>query len=107
MKGNDQGLCLRCEYRAQHYESGHAPRSECHEPAMNMARCYMYLPVKPVSLKYPEYAGEYGELNDQRSPVSGIMGARMEAAGVIDYELNTEEKDGIFTHYWIPERIEP
>ena len=47
----NQGLCHRCEYRAQFFESGNRPRYECGDPACNKHGCYMYRPVRPVLLK--------------------------------------------------------
>jgi len=46
-----QGLCHRCEYRAQFFETGRRPRYECGDSTSNKYGCYMYRPVKPVVLK--------------------------------------------------------
>ena len=45
-----QGLCFRCEHRAQHLDSkeAHQPRYECGEIKSSVCGCYMYQPVKPV-----------------------------------------------------------
>lgn len=46
-----QGLCYRCEHRANFYETGEGSRCECKSPEMSVNSCYMYRPVRPVVIK--------------------------------------------------------
>ncbi len=94
-------LCFRCEHRAKYFEEGHTPRYECGLPEGSKAVCYMYKPVKPCSLTYPDYEGEYGRINRERLPIGGIMGSRMQFKEVAQGKLSIEEKDGVYTPYWV------
>ena len=47
---NKKGLCFRCEYRAEFFESGRKPRVECGNIENGNYSCYMYKPVLPVVL---------------------------------------------------------
>jgi hypothetical protein len=45
-----RGLCYRCEHRANFFETGSRPRCECGDVQTTKAGCYMYRPVRPVTL---------------------------------------------------------
>lgn len=88
------GLCFRCEHRATFLEEGFAPRAECKDVERVKSICYSYTPVRPCWLKYPDYEGEYGELNKSRSPAGGLSGARMEFDSVAELDrLERSEYD--------------
>lgn len=46
-----QGLCFRCEHRAQFLETGSGPRCECQMNTQQVVGCYMYRPCAPVVMK--------------------------------------------------------
>lgn len=51
MSDKPRGLCFRCEYRAQYFESGSHPRYECGQPTLAVMSCYMFRPVAPIAVK--------------------------------------------------------
>ena len=92
---NNQGLCFRCEYRAEYLEIGHAPRFECGVPTSSVSGCYMFQPVKPIVIKPRE--------GDNRPLSLNYFSARVERVDVSpELELKGEEtKEGILV-YWKP-----
>lgn len=66
MKSECNGLCFRCEHRANYLENGSQPRCECGDIKSSKYACYMYKPVRPVVLsplnkedKRPRFAGSF------------------------------------------------
>ncbi len=97
-----KGLCFRCEYRAQYFESGHAPRMECGLPDTCKWACFMYKPVLPVII---------GRLNkrDPRPITLNILSARvtyLDTAKSEDMELvsvhGKTNKEPSMLVYWRP-----
>lgn len=96
-----KGLCFRCEHRATFWEEDFAPRAECKDVERTLSICYSYTPVRPCWMKYPNYGGEYGELNKLRSPVGGWLGARMEFDSVADLDLAAHKEGVKYLTFWV------
>lgn len=96
---NNSGLCYRCEYRAQHLETGHGPRAQCGDKGA-VGSCYMYNPVKPLILvKDPD------PLN--RPQFSGTMfSSRSHSGGLSDCKLNLEPGKVGSVLYWTPKSLD-
>jgi len=96
-KHNPQGLCFRCEHRAEFLETGNRPRYECGDPTMNCLGCYMYLPVKPVVL-------EKLDPNDPRPQFSApFISARSKFVAIAkNLSLSRYVHGEESTPYWIP-----
>ena len=79
---NDPKLCYRCERRALFLENGSGPRFECKDVQHSVNSCYMFNPVKPISVK---------RLNTDPRPISlNMLGCR----------VNAGETDGRFKLYY-------
>ena len=95
-----QSLCFRCEYRAQYFERGHAPRLECSDIGSAKYSCYMYRPVKPVVTELNE--------DESRPQFSGsLLAGRSHAVRVMDGELALREYEDGSAIYWKPKRRKP
>ena len=94
------GLCFRCEHRASFLETGTAPRYECKNVKDAARICYNYNPVRPCTLKYPNFSGKYGEINRRRIPRGGLAGARMEFDSIAQCKMAMKNHDGKYTQYW-------
>lgn len=94
---NNKGLCFRCEYRAQFLESKRQPKYECGEVNSAVGGCYMFQPVKPISIKPKNGDGRPITLN--------ILSARVERVEE-NVELKLEAKNGLngTLIYWMPEK---
>ena len=92
-----QGLCFRCEYRAQHLETGGSPRFECGDIRSCKHACYMYKPVCPVTTR-PLNTG------DPRPRHGPAMISSREAFDeiAVDFELELQEDGDKSTLHWIP-----
>lgn len=101
MKKNDRlGLCWRCEYRAQNFETGRQPRCECGDIKSAKYSCYMYRPVCPAVLAVDEN-DHRKDLVEQFAP--WIIAPRSHIVRVPDnWEMRVyKEHDGSVA-YWIP-----
>lgn len=89
------GLCFRCEYRAQFLESERQPRFECGMIESSVMGCYMFQPVKPISIKPRN--------GDNRPVILNILSARVERVEE-EIELKLEAKNGLngILIYWTP-----
>lgn len=85
------GLCFRCEYRAQYLENKRQPRFECGMVESAVGGCYMFKPVKPISIRSRE--------GDNRPVTLDILSARVERVDN-DIEMELREKNGLI--YWSP-----
>lgn len=81
MKEYKHGLCFRCEYRAQFFETGHGPRYECSGPG-SVHGCYQYKPVIPIIVKR--------QAGDERPIAGDIIGARLDPVGLADVDFVCE-----------------
>jgi hypothetical protein len=93
-----KGLCYRCEYRAQFFEEGHAPRFECGEVTSAKSACYMYKPVRPVITDVMD------EISDMRPRFSSPMiSAREKYIRLAhELELHLHKADDGVALYWGP-----
>jgi len=89
------GLCFRCEYRARFLETKRQPRFECGMIESTVMGCYMFQPVKPISIKPRN--------GDNRPVTLNILSARVERVEE-DIELKLEAKNGLngTLIYWQP-----
>jgi hypothetical protein len=63
------GLCFRCEHRARFFETEAAPRCECGNTDLAVGSCYMYTPVKPLTIQ---------RLKGDRRPITlNVLSARV------------------------------
>ena len=93
-----QGLCFRCEERAQVMEGKHGSRCECNEKDHSSVACYMYKPVKPVTLTPLR-----GYEKRPRINISALC-AREQGVEVADCDLKVKggHKNKYITLYWEP-----
>lgn len=90
----NEGLCFRCEHRALFLENGHRPRCECGDIESNKMGCYMYRPVRPVTL---------GKKSDDPRPVTlNYFSARVYFKKIADVDLTAEVNKNEFTAFYIP-----
>ena len=95
--GKRQGLCFRCEYRAQYFEEGHAPRSECGGIESSKHVCYMYRPVCPVTT----VPWDKGDKRPRHGPA--MISSREQFKEVArDFRLTLYQDGDSSTLYWVP-----
>jgi len=93
------GLCHRCEHRAQYLETGgrYQPRCECGMTGRAVWTCYLFQPVKPLLL-------ERNEEEDPRPLSPGYFSCRFHIAdSQPDWKLQrqTQGNDRAL-FYWMP-----
>ena len=85
-----EGMCFRCENRAQFLENGARPRFECGEVESSKYACYSYRPVSPVVLTRLET-----ELEERPDFGPWAISARMKFVRVAKVKLDVAEvEDG-------------
>ncbi|MCP4645814.1 MAG: hypothetical protein GY851_35540 [bacterium] len=96
------GLCWRCEWRVQNWESGRQPRAECGNVLSAVCSCYMYRPVSPCLQSVPE------AYRDDPRPDHGpaMLAKRMQRDGTasVAYHLH-RRPDGRSVVYAVPEQV--
>jgi len=98
-------LCFRCDHRAVFLEQGYGPRCECKDTSLSVHGCYMYRPVRPVTLRRSATAHRF-------QPVLGpsMIAARMQSVGLWeDAQLGVavkrrKGKAVEYTPYWRPKQ---
>jgi len=90
------GLCYRCEHRAEYFEAGRALRYECGMTSLAVHSCYAYEPVKPLTI--------IKQKGDQRPFLAGIIACRAVRASkqfplVVDIKRFSKKK---ILPYWRP-----
>ena len=95
------GLCFRCEYRARYLETGSGPRCECGMTTRSSYSCYIYTPVRPLSITANE--------KDRRFPLwPWMLSARCHSAGLANVFLTAKiikgkrRSEDKFIKYWLP-----
>ena len=80
-----EGLCFRCEQRAQFLENGSRPRFECGLVEETKYACYSYRPVTPVVLQRLET-----ELKERPDFGPWMLSARMKFVRVAKGKLGVK-----------------
>ena len=78
-------------------EKGYRPRCECGDEKKSVHSCYMYQPVKPVSI---------AKNKDDKRPQFGpwIISARSHFVDIPELELNAEKTKNGSILFWIPKK---
>ena len=88
-------LCYRCEHRAQFLEQGRGPRCEC-KTDRAVFSCYMYKPVKPITLCLAD--GE--ERSEHLPPLLAGRSQRAPEDREIPLECVADIKGRYHVRYW-------
>lgn len=95
----NKGLCFRCEYRAQFLENDRRARYECGEIESSVFGCYMFKPVRPITIKPRN--------GDPRPLALGLLSCRVERVEEDpDLILTSLINDEGILVYWEPNKKE-
>ena len=93
-------LCFRCEHRAKYLEeytvnkNVYAPRAECYQTGQCVISCYLFQPVKPISIKPID--------GDVRPLSLNILSCRIKRVDAPELELTTKQTGESYIVYWQP-----
>jgi hypothetical protein len=90
----DHGLCYRCDHRALFLETDIQPRCECGDVERSVHSCYMYRPVKPVTVSRNK--------GDSRPLIPGLFSARFHKCAESRVELCMKQEPKGYLIYWAP-----
>lgn len=96
-RSKKQGLCFRCESRAQYLETGNGPRAECKDVECVKYSCYMFKPVKPITT----VPSNPGDERPRHGPA--MISSREQFKEVAtEFQLTLHQDGDNCTLYWVP-----
>jgi hypothetical protein len=93
-------LCFRCEHRAKYLEKkikdkdASAPRAECYMAESCVMGCYMFQPVKPITIRPRK--------GDKRPMTLNIISCRVERSEDVELNLRLVDCENKYLLYWVP-----